>query len=226
MPRRSDLESICLIGSGPDRDRPGVRVRLRRLAGAEGAARGRLPHDRRQLEPGDDHDRPRLRRPHVPRAARRRGRRRASSSASGPTRCCRRWAARRRSTSRSQLAETGVLDELGVELIGAGVDAINRAEDRELFRTAVQSRRAAGARRRRSCTRSTSSRAWRCPRSCGRRSRSAATAAGSPTRARSSHRRSRRACASRRSARCSSRSRCAAGTSSSSRSCATSSTTS
>src|SRR5262249_8435080 len=29
--------------------------------------------------------------------------------------------------------------ELGVELIGAGVDAINRAEDRELFRAAVQS---------------------------------------------------------------------------------------
>src|SRR3954464_8257017 len=38
-----------------------------------------------------------------------------------------------------ELAETGVLAELGVELIGAGIDAINRAEDRELFRTAVQS---------------------------------------------------------------------------------------
>src|SRR5215216_1993177 len=38
-----------------------------------------------------------------------------------------------------QLAETGVLAELGVELIGAGVGAINRAEDRLLFRTAVQS---------------------------------------------------------------------------------------
>src|SRR5436189_262680 len=38
-----------------------------------------------------------------------------------------------------QLGETGVLAELGVELIGAGVDAINRAEDRLLFRTAVQS---------------------------------------------------------------------------------------
>src|SRR5215470_10958812 len=39
----------------------------------------------------------------------------------------------------TQLAETGVLGELGVELIGAGLDAIMRAEDRELFRTAVQS---------------------------------------------------------------------------------------
>src|SRR4051812_46567034 len=38
-----------------------------------------------------------------------------------------------------RLAESGVLAELGVELIGAGVDAINRAEDRLLFRTAVQS---------------------------------------------------------------------------------------
>ncbi len=39
----------------------------------------------------------------------------------------------------TQLAETGALDELGIELIGAGLEAIQRAEDRELFRTAVQS---------------------------------------------------------------------------------------
>jgi carbamoyl-phosphate synthase large subunit len=38
-----------------------------------------------------------------------------------------------------ELARSGVLDELGVELIGAGIDAIRRAEDRELFREAVQS---------------------------------------------------------------------------------------
>jgi carbamoyl-phosphate synthase large subunit len=37
------------------------------------------------------------------------------------------------------LAESGVLAALGVELIGAGLDAIKRAEDRELFRAAVQS---------------------------------------------------------------------------------------
>ena len=59
----------------PDRDRPGLRVRLLRRAGAEGAARGGLPHGPRQLEPGDDHDRPGLGRPHLPRAARPRGRR-------------------------------------------------------------------------------------------------------------------------------------------------------
>src|SRR4029450_5737541 len=38
-----------------------------------------------------------------------------------------------------QLVEAGVLDALGVELIGAGLDAIRRAEDRELFREAVRS---------------------------------------------------------------------------------------
>jgi carbamoyl-phosphate synthase large subunit len=37
------------------------------------------------------------------------------------------------------LAREGVLDELGVELIGAGYEAIRRAEDRELFRETVLS---------------------------------------------------------------------------------------
>src|SRR5256886_2193806 len=39
----------------------------------------------------------------------------------------------------SELAEAGVLDELGVELIGAPLAVIRRAEDRELFREAVRS---------------------------------------------------------------------------------------
>ncbi|HEX6699285.1 MAG TPA: carbamoyl-phosphate synthase large subunit [Gaiellaceae bacterium] len=38
-----------------------------------------------------------------------------------------------------ELAEAGVLDELGVELIGASIDAIRRAENRELFKEAVAS---------------------------------------------------------------------------------------
>ena len=37
-----------------------------------------------------------------------------------------------------ELSEAGVLDELGVELIGAGLDVIRRAEDRELFRDTVR----------------------------------------------------------------------------------------
>jgi carbamoyl-phosphate synthase large subunit len=38
-----------------------------------------------------------------------------------------------------ELDEAGILAELGIELIGAGRDAIRRAEDRELFREAVRS---------------------------------------------------------------------------------------
>jgi carbamoyl-phosphate synthase large subunit len=38
----------------------------------------------------------------------------------------------------SELAQAGVLDELGVELIGAGYEAIRRAEDRELFRETMR----------------------------------------------------------------------------------------
>ena len=33
----------------------------------------------------------------------------------------------------SELAHTGILDELGVELIGSDLDAIDKAEDRDLF---------------------------------------------------------------------------------------------
>ena len=39
----------------------------------------------------------------------------------------------------SQLARTGVLDRYGVELIGAGLDAIDRAEDRGLFKETMES---------------------------------------------------------------------------------------
>ena len=38
-----------------------------------------------------------------------------------------------------ELSGAGVLEELGIELIGANIDAINRAEDRELFKRAVES---------------------------------------------------------------------------------------
>ena len=38
-----------------------------------------------------------------------------------------------------ELSEAGILEELGVELIGARVDVIRRAEDRSLFRDAVES---------------------------------------------------------------------------------------
>jgi carbamoyl-phosphate synthase large subunit len=53
-------------------------------------------------------------------------------------RCCRRWAARPRSTCALDLADNGVLEKYGVELIGAKREAIMMAEDRELFRVAMK----------------------------------------------------------------------------------------
>src|SRR6201990_453289 len=38
-----------------------------------------------------------------------------------------------------ELSGSGLLEELGIELIGANIEAINRAEDRELFKRTVES---------------------------------------------------------------------------------------
>ncbi|MFL5936565.1 MAG: carbamoyl-phosphate synthase large subunit, partial [Gaiellaceae bacterium] len=138
MPRRSDLESICLIGSGPivigqacEFDYAGSQaLKVLREDGFRTIVVNSNPAtimtdpgfaDRTYLEPLDvegvssvlERERPDALLPTM-------GGQTALNLA-------------------IQLAETGVLAELGVELIGAGVDAINRAEDRELFRTAVQS---------------------------------------------------------------------------------------
>ena len=53
----------------PDRDRAGLRVRLLRDPGRQGAQGRGLPGRAGELEPGDDHDRSGDRRPHLRRAA-------------------------------------------------------------------------------------------------------------------------------------------------------------
>ena len=68
MPRREDITSVLVIGSGPDRHRPGVRVRLLRHPGLPRAARRGRAGRARQQQPGDDHDRPRVRRRDLRRA--------------------------------------------------------------------------------------------------------------------------------------------------------------
>ncbi len=87
-----------------------------------------------------------------------------------------------------ELAEAGVLDKYGVELIGAKIDAIKKAEDRLLFKDAMRKigletpAIAAGQQRR---GRARVRRAHRLPgASCGPASRWAAPAAASPTTAR------------------------------------------
>ncbi len=138
MPRRRDLESICLIGSGPivigqacEFDYAGCQaLKVLREDGFRTIVVNSNPAtimtdpgfaDRTYLEPLDlegvsdvlARERPDALLPTM-------GGQTALNLA-------------------QELAEAGVLDELGVELIGAPVEVIRRAEDRELFREAVRS---------------------------------------------------------------------------------------
>ena len=72
--RRARREAVIILGSGPEPDRPGHRVRLLLRARLPGAARGRLRDDHGQLQPGDRLDRLRHLRPALLRAAHPRGR--------------------------------------------------------------------------------------------------------------------------------------------------------
>jgi len=137
LPRRSDIESVCLIGSGPivigqacEFDYAGCQaLKVLREDGFRTVVVNSNPAtimtdpgfaDRTYLEPLDlegvtdvlDRERPDALLPTM-----------GGQTALNLT---------------LQLVEAGVLDALGVEVIGAGLDAIRRAEDRELFREAVR----------------------------------------------------------------------------------------
>ena len=138
MPRRADLESICIVGSGPivigqaaEFDYAGCQaLKVLREDGFRTIVVNSNPAtimtdpewaDRTYLEPLDlegaravlERERPDALLPTL-------GGQTALNLA-------------------SQLFEEGVLDELGIELIGARLDAIERAEDRLLFKEAVES---------------------------------------------------------------------------------------
>jgi carbamoyl-phosphate synthase large subunit len=138
MPRRDDLTSICLIGSGPivigqacEFDYAGCQaLKVLREDGFRTIVVNSNPAtimtdpgfaDRTYLEPLDvagvtdvlERERPDALLPTM-------GGQTALNLA-------------------SELSASGILDELGVELIGAGLDVIRRAEDRELFRDVVRS---------------------------------------------------------------------------------------
>ena len=102
VPRRDDLRSRPGDRLRPDRHRPGVRVRLLRHPGVP-RAQGRGPARRPgQQQPGDDHDRPGVRRRHLRRADHP-GVRREDHRQGAPRRAAARpSAARPRSTARSR----------------------------------------------------------------------------------------------------------------------------
>ncbi len=138
MPRRSDLHSICLIGSGPivigqacEFDYAGCQaLKVLREDGFRTIVVNSNPAtimtdpgfaDRTYLEPLD-----------LEGVADVLGRERPDAvlpTLGGQTAL----------NLAMELAKEGVLDALGIELLGASVDVIARAEDRQLFRDAVES---------------------------------------------------------------------------------------
>ena len=69
MPRASDIRKVLILGSGPIVIGQAAEFDYSRRAGLQGAARGGLRGRARQLQPGHDHDRPRVRRRDLHRAA-------------------------------------------------------------------------------------------------------------------------------------------------------------
>src|SRR3954468_18068358 len=138
MPRRTDLHSICLIGSGPivigqasEFDYAGCQaLKVLREDGYRTIVVNSNPAtimtdpgfaDRTSIEPLDVESVADVLRRERPDAL--------LPTLGGQTAL----------NLAIDLANAGTLDELGVELIGASVDVIRRAEDRDLFRQAVES---------------------------------------------------------------------------------------
>src|SRR5947207_1721558 len=138
MPRRNDLESICLIGSGPIVIGQAAEIdyaccqalKVLREDGFRTIVVNSNPAtimtdpgfaDRTYLEPLDlDAVADVLRRERPDALLPTMGGQTALNLA-------------------RELAQSGVLAELGIELIGAPLDVIQRAEDRQLFKIAVES---------------------------------------------------------------------------------------
>ena len=138
MPRRTDIGSICLIGSGPivigqacEFDYAGCQaLKVLREEGFRTVVVNSNPAtimtdpgfaDRTYLEPLDLEGVADVLRRERPDAL--------LPTLGGQTAL----------NLARELVEAGVLEELGVELIGAPLEVIQRAEDRELFRATVQS---------------------------------------------------------------------------------------
>src|SRR4051794_5294522 len=138
MPKRTDIETICIVGSGPivigqaaEFDYAGCQaLKVLREDGYRTVVVNSNPAtimtdpgfaDRTYLEPLDVEGVSDVLRRERPNAV--------LPTMGGGTAL----------NLARELAESGILDELGIELIGARLNAIQRAEDRLLFKQAVES---------------------------------------------------------------------------------------
>ena len=141
MPKRTDIHSILIIGAGPIVIGQACEFDYSGAQACKALQERGLPDRAGQFEPGDDHDRPgagrcdlyRADHPGDRRAHHRREReaapdRRAAADDGRPDRAEHRDGA-------GPLAASS--QRYGVELIGANEEAIAKAEDRQLFRQAM-----------------------------------------------------------------------------------------
>ena len=141
MPKRTDIATVLIIGAGPIVIGAGVRVRLLRRAGVQGAAGGGLPDRAGQLQPGHDHDRPELAdatyiEPITPEIVAKVIARERHVVPGGfallPT-----MGGQTALNTALALEREGVLARFDVEMIGARAEVIDKAEDRQKFRDAM-----------------------------------------------------------------------------------------
>ena len=137
MPKRTDIKSILIIGAGPivigqacEFDYSGTQAC--KALKAEGYRIILVNSNPATIMTDPDLADATYIEPITPESSPR------SSSASAPTPCSRPWAGRPRSTPRCRSTATACSNEFGVEMIGAKAHVIDKAEDRDLFRNAMQ----------------------------------------------------------------------------------------
>ena len=138
MPRRNDLHRILIIGSGPIVIGQACEFDYSGTQACQSPARRRLRSGAGQFQSGHHHDRSRIwpirptssrsRVPYLEEIIRRERPDALLSTVGGQTGL----------NLSVELAEAGVLEKYGVELIGAKIDAIKKAEDRLLFKDAMR----------------------------------------------------------------------------------------
>ena len=138
MPKRTDLRSILIVGSGPIVIGQACEFDYSGTQACRALRREGYRVDPGQLEPGDDHDRPGVLRRHLRRAAGAGGGRAKIIEKERPDALLPTVGGQTGINLAIALDETGVLEKFGVELLGASVAALRLGEDRLLFKEAME----------------------------------------------------------------------------------------
>ena len=144
MPKRTDIKSILIIGAGPIVIGQACEFDYSGTQACKALKDRGLPHRPGELEPGHDHDRPGVAdatyiEPITPEFVAK------IIEKERPDALLPTMGGQTALNTALSLQRAGVLEKFGVEMIGARAEAIDKAEDRELFREAMDEDRARDA---------------------------------------------------------------------------------